>query len=242
MIVVGDVHGDLRSVVATIQRLGITGQNLIQVGDVGLGFMSKLRDISNLMVIDEIMQETRNMLYMIRGNHDNPEFWDIDWTTVYGIKNVVLVKDYSVIEIENKQVFFLGGGISIDRLARTEGVNYWKDEVVVLDEEKIKLCENADTIITHIAPTICYPSSLNNMVEGYIYNEAKLGRDLKTELEEERKIMDTIQDSTSASEWYYGHYHRNNVEIIGDIKYVCVDILQMYDTEKGDYLVKEYIY
>lgn len=237
MIIIGDVHGDLRSIVATIERLGIYGQNLIQVGDVGLGFMSKERDFSNLEIINEIMIERRCMLYLIRGNHDNPSFWNKE-NDIYS--NVILVPDYSLLEIDSKKVFFLGGAISIDRLNRVEGINYWKDEIVILDMDKAQLAKEADIIITHISPSICFPHSLNALVNEYINAEKKAGvsTSLANELTLERGIMDVIRNISPAKEWYYGHYHRNNVEIIDDKKYVCVDILQMYDTIKEDYINK----
>jgi len=74
------------------------------------------------------------------------------------LKNIEFVKDYSLLNINNENVFFIGGSISIDR-HRRNFLTHW-------EEEKIKTLENfdflengtkIDTVVTHNAPSSFYP-------------------------------------------------------------------------------------
>ena len=97
MILLGDIHGRLSIIINFIQKNDIDNENIIQVGDFGLGFDSYLTDIENLDKLNNILSKKNNKLYALKGNHDNPEFWngrlDNKWS------NIKLVKDYSILEI-----------------------------------------------------------------------------------------------------------------------------------------------
>lgn len=73
MIFIGDTHG-IRPVFEVIDKNKIENSNLIHVGDFGLGFEEITKDVNNLKILDEMLIETNNYLYVIRGNHDNPIF------------------------------------------------------------------------------------------------------------------------------------------------------------------------
>lgn len=238
MIILGDVHGDLRSIPYQMIKHGIYGQSIIQVGDLGLGFYPMKNDIDNLTVLDEIMREHRCTFYAIRGNHDNPVYWEMGFINT---PNVKLVEDLSLLEIEGKKVFFCGGAISIDRLARVVGRDYWKEEEVDFDLEDLRKLSGAEIIITHTAPTYAFPRELNSLVDTWIEIEKRHGNDLALELTFERTQMNNIglNFKDTAKEWYYGHFHRNNAEYIDGVNYVCVGILSMYDTTKGDFIIPE---
>ena len=97
MIFVGDTHG-IRPIFNIIEYNSIRGSNLIHVGDFGLGFQDIIRDVKNLLTLDEMLLETNNILYVIRGNHDCPIFWDKSkGLNLPKFKNLRLIEDYSVI-------------------------------------------------------------------------------------------------------------------------------------------------
>ncbi|NLU96295.1 metallophosphoesterase [Chitinophaga sp. Ak27] len=234
MVIIGDLHGGYPEILYKIKKFGLEKTAFIQVGDWGLGFQHKELDIKVLSQIDKFLREKENHLYILRGNHDNKWFWD-HWDT-FNLRNVKLVQDYEVLEIENQRVFFIGGGISIDRLSRTPGNDYWPDEEIQFDEALLKsaCAQGIDIAISHIAPKETWPYTFDPIVLNFIVKEMAAGKDLATDLENERQIMSQIYSYLKAAgcrEWYYGHYHESHMEERDGLIFRCVAIQEMYDTK-----------
>lgn len=251
MIYVGDLHGNWRNLIARIAREDIHDKNFMQVGDLGLGFQSIEKDLHNLEILNQVMEERNCMFYAIRGNHDNPDFfmddlhYHLGYTPASNLEqlyNIKLVSDGTILDVENKNILCIGGGISIDRSHRAKGIDYWEEEEVnSLAAFKMLLDNNApsvDVVVTHIAPTFTFPIKLNRLCHHYIqeetFNANWKNHDLKKELNTERKIMDDINDivSDTAKDWYYGHYHQSNLEKIGTTNFRCLNIDEWYDDQK----------
>lgn len=238
MVVVGDLHGALKEMAHKLDKYKFWGQDIVQVGDFGLGFLKREQDIANLTVINSILQLHNTKLYIVRGNHDDPYFWsEFDGR----FSNIDLVKDWSTRTIEANKVLFVGGGISIDRRQRTEGVSYWKDEEVrwpTNEEWKNIEAFGPEIIVSHIAPTIAFPREVNDLVREYAeiekYHDSS--SDLLLELSMERMKVDGILPLPSVTHWYYGHYHRNNVESVSGVEFRCLGISSWWDTNKKDYI------
>jgi hypothetical protein len=54
---------------------------------------------------------------MIRGNHDDPYYFN---NKVFSYSNVELLEDYTILTVGNDNILCVGGAISIDRLYRLE--------------------------------------------------------------------------------------------------------------------------
>lgn len=234
MIIIGDLHGGYPEILYKIKKFGLTKTVFIQVGDWGLGFQHKELDIKALSQIDKFLREKENHLHILRGNHDNKWFWD--HRDAFNLQNTKLVQDYEVLEIENQRVFFIGGGISIDRLSRTSGKDYWPDEEIQFDEALLKsaCAQGIDIAISHVAPKETWPYTFDPIVLNFIVKEMAAGKDLATDLENERQIMSRIYSYLKAAgcrEWYYGHYHESHMEERDSVIFRCVAVQEMYDTK-----------
>lgn len=243
MYLIGDTHG-LRPVFSIVDRLKLTGQNLVHVGDFGLGFVSIAQDLKNLEATDEMLMDTNNHLYVIRGNHDNPIFWDRSkGLNLPRLHNLHLVDDYSVIKIEGKNVLFIGGATSIDRRPRMDDVPYpswWADEIFKLDPEKLGKIFNRDVkidvVVTHTAPSFCYPiGSKNDLVDSYVAIEKAHGEDLRFELEHERGLVDTLYNDLTMlynqrpTHWFYGHFHSSRETKKDGTLFKLLNINEVYE-------------
>lgn len=111
-----------------------------------------------------------------------------------------------VYTIDNKKIFTMGGGTSIDRWRRKEGLSWWPQEIPSDDElnEGIKNLDKhdwkVDYVITHEAP-----NSIHDLVIGP-YAEKK--HDKLT------CYLESLLPDLQFNKWYFGHYH--NEEIFGD--------------------------
>jgi predicted phosphodiesterase len=232
MIIIGDLHGGYPDILYKIKKFQLEKTVFIQVGDWGLGFQHPDLDIRALHQIDKFLTSQQNQLYIVRGNHDNKWFWDN--RDRFSFDAIKLVQDYEVMTIGHRKILFIGGGISIDRLGKIPGQGYWPDEELYFDAPLLQAAcaDGINTMITHIAPKEAWPYTLSPLVHHYIEKEYAAGRDLTSELENERQVMSHIYAAVKAAgcqEWYYGHYHESNVEIKDEIIFRCVAIQEMYD-------------
>lgn len=227
MIMIGDLHGEYINLLYRITKLEITNTTFIQVGDFGLGFHDLNYDLQTLTGLDKFLMKSNNKLYIVRGNHDNPFFWN-HRQELY-LKNIFFAQDYDVLTIEDQKVLFIGGGISIDRINRTPGKDYWKEEEFILNEELLnKACATEiDIVVTHIAPDNVWPYLFTPVVNHYISREPRLATALKLERRNMRIVYEKVIQA-GCKRWYYGHYHQSMVEEKEGVKFRCLDIGEMH--------------
>ncbi len=191
-------------------------------------------------MMDAALMELNIHLYAIRGNHDFKIFWDKSMgLQLPKLHNIHLVEDYTIKEIEGKNIFFCGGAISIDRLPRQLDIpiSWDKNERFVFDENKLNHVlashtKNIDIVITHTPPHFCEPIGSNVIVNYYHDLELKEGNNLKRELHMERhevsSLYNIIRDSNKLSYGFYGHMHKHYFLEEHDVKYIGLGINELY--------------
>ena len=141
----------------------------------------------------------------IDGNHENFEMLYNLPTVDFGGSIAHKVDDgiYHLIRgevynIDGKKFFVFGGASSHDKELRTEGKNWWKDEMPNEQEysnaEKNLKKNNSkfDYVITHAAPT-------SIQVEiAPIYEINKL-----------TEFLEKIRNGVVCKKWFFGHYHKD---------------------------------
>lgn len=230
MIIIGDTHS-VRKVYTLIEDSGRQETNFIHVGDFGLGFQDLKKDIHNLLLLDSMLSDLDNHLYVIRGNHDFKAFWN-KGVELPEFTHLHLMDDYSTEIIEKKKVLFVGGAISIDRTARFHDNSWDINEEFVLDEEKAQAIEDIDVVITHSSPLFCPPYGWNDLVDYYHNEERKItGKDLKEELLVEReklsRLFDILKEKNNIDVWYYGHFHSHLEHEEDNTKFVGLAINEL---------------
>lgn len=229
IIVSGDIHGDFNVLVYKLcMQYGMTNTLLIVAGDCGFGFMKK-------GYYDEIarqnykrMKQSNNWIVFVRGNHDDPSYFD---GIVFKRERFVAVPDYSVITVCNHVILCVGGAISVDRGYRKATMRnaYWPDEMPVFDAEKLKAITSQftiDTVITHTAPSFC------ELFQKDFPEEFLVGDDtLLSDMKKERAVMDNLHEALLAQghpliHWFYGHFHQSRNANIGGILFAMLDIME----------------
>jgi hypothetical protein len=227
LIFLGDIHGDWNQLFYYIEDKDITNCYIISVGDVGIGFKYKL-EYEHVMCekINSILAE-RNLHFLgIRGNHDNPAFF----TSKSKIKmdHFELLEDYSLLSYRNKTIQLIGGAVSVDRIGRKLGISYWLDEGVKLKKRK---CKKVDVLVTHTAPSFCFPQQFNEIVYGWAKEDAHLLKDLT----KERAVLDEIFKICSPSLHIYGHFHTSKTEEINECKHRLLDINELWEYNQQNF-------
>jgi predicted phosphodiesterase len=191
--------------------------DIVHVGDSGMGFSTEKVTNSKFQTINKTLKRKNQRLFIVRGNHDDPSYWP------RSVGNIQLVEDYAKAEFKNGKVcLFIGGGISIDRCSRKEGVSYWKGEPTPSPTCDIS---DVDVVIAHDCPSwINHPSStLRVNYPSFCRDDADLMKDAKAQ----RETMDDIYHKASPSTWIYGHYHNYDKNFETDCDFYCLNIYEM---------------
>ena len=220
---IGDTHGDHKGIMMKIAKYKITDSVFIHVGDFGIGFIEEHKDLHNLNVLNEHFVEANNMLYVIRGNHDNPKFFD----GYYQLSNVKLMPDYSVIELNGNKILLVGGAISIDRKQRLSRMQtdasygrktelFWHDERFILKKEISDKLRDIKYVVSHTSPKFAYPNNLmygySEIVHEFAAKDSSLYNDLDNERDEITKLYDSLVANNKIENWIYGHFHSSKLE------------------------------
>lgn len=217
----GDNHGEWNTLFALIDSKSIADCYIISVGDLGIGFKYKKEyEYSQSEKLSDFFKEKNINFFGIRGNHDNPVFFK--GKDRICLENFELIADYSVFEYKSKLIQFIGGAISIDRSGRKQGVSYWENECVVFNKEA---CQKVDILVTHTAPSWCFPQQFNEMVYGWAREDAYLLEDLT----DERHVMDAIFKICNPKQHFYGHFHSSRVEKINGCTSRLLAINEIYE-------------
>lgn len=247
VIISGDIHGDFNELVFKLCiQYQMTDTLLVVAGDCGFGFEKKEYYEHMLRRNAKRLNEANNWIVFVRGNHDNPAYFD---GTTFKHKRMMCVPDYTVLQACDHTILCVGGAISIDRKVRTEAWDkkkakhgfdtnstdgiprsyYWSDESPVYDEKKmvaIHSTYNVDTVITHTAPSYCELQTKGGLTRWAADDPALL-----TDIQAERATMDQLlhrlqADDHPVSHWYYGHFHQSWHSAIDGILYRMLDIME----------------
>lgn len=219
LLFLGDHHGEWDFVFDIIKTKKIENCYIICVGDGGEGFISKDKQLRQFDVLNNRFKKYNIEYKSIRGNHSDPSYFQ--GLNRVSLSNFELIEDYTLMEYDDKKIQFIGGAVSIDRTSRTEGRSYWEDEVVKFDREK---CKEVDILITHTAPSWCFPQQFNELVYGWALEDAYLIGDLSNE----RAIMDEIFKLCKPYLHLYGHFHSSWTEEINGCKHKLLDINEIW--------------
>ena len=197
----------------------------IVAGDCGIGF-NKPKYYEDLFTkFNNILSYNNTYIVFVRGNHDDPAYFDGERINYSNIK---AVPDYSVISANSLNILCVGGAISLDRtwrIKQEERINrfsiskkkqlYWKDEAPVFDKEAIENIAKdikIDCVVSHSAPSFVEPESHNGLDE-WQQEDSKLADDLKEERKTLDRVFETLRDcGTKPTYWAYGHFDNFFIE------------------------------
>lgn len=195
---VGDIHGNesvIRDVIAKYPTCKI-----IQVGDFGIGFETFTVDFLQFQ--------------FIRGNHDNP----------FICQEISTCHDTYFYDHENS-ILFISGAESIDKHLRVEGVSWWKDEELSLNEmyKLLSDLENLPTpkmVVTHDAPSKYVESVFGSIL--YRPNNSRTSVFLD-------HVLGVWTDRGNVPEyWIHGHYHKSNRCTYNGVRMISLGIDEVF--------------
>ena len=249
VIVLGDVHRRWEEAARAIDRAGLYGRTIIQVGDFGLGFGDLDRERQQVAALGAALYRRRNRLLIVRGNHDNPALFRAPTELAGGA--IRLTPDYSLETVEGRKVLLVGGAISVDRRLRRVGRSYWPDEAFVLDLTRLAALDlsDLDAVITHTAPGVApppldrynhfiaiaaapAPSRYRAALQRLYTRDETLADDVGAERRALDALYRAIRTRTAIPHWIYGHFHHHATAVYEDTRFTALSKLQMLEIGK----------
>ena len=226
MIFSGDWHGKFEAVKAIINKMDLCDDDIIQVGDFGVGF--NFNDLEILAILNNYLLERNLRVYAFRGNHDDIRYFlgkYFNW-----FSNLHLVPDYTVLELQGHRTLCIGGALSIDRLrmkremAKEEAAGslpiYFESERFNLDVKRLEEMRDIDILATHTAPSYCLPfdKGLTDPLDIWLPEE------LVTERQQLDSVMDVLLQNNSIEKHFYGHFHKSYLTEDRNVVHCCLGI------------------
>lgn len=237
IVFLGDIHGNIRHITDFLARN--TNTCLFVCGDIGFGFPELSVSYIRLLIdkrFNEMLTIRNNYVVFIRGNHDNPAIFK-DKTIRRKLQSsdgrFKVIDDYTQVTVEDNEgvqtsVLCIGGGTSIDRAYRTQGITYWKDEEV--EYEQYRSLRNPDVLCTHTIMRYAIPLKDEATFSRMINRDPKL----MTDLVEEDKTMKKIYDYYKPRAWVHGHFHFSHDTTFEETHIRGLDVYEFYKYKKEE--------
>lgn len=229
---VGDVHGDHNIIPNFLKANQLSNCAIIQLGDFGIGFESEHNENKRMLYLNNRLKVYNSDLYVLSGNHDDPAYFRNE----YNQSNLYLLKHYTVLTFNNViNILFIGGATSVDRTTRrgywdpSKTHDYWKDEVLVVDNEKLAEIKDIDIVCTHTSPDFVFPLSKGG-IKHYLHADSELENDLNVERANMTHIFNTlVGNGNKIKSWYYAHFHNSKTDYINYVKFCLVNVNEVVE-------------
>ncbi len=235
---IGDPHGI--DIIYNILNSYINENNMLDnsilffCGDNGIGFDTAEETHKKLELCNEFAIKHNLHLILVRGNHDNPYFYNE--SNILNKSNITLVEDYTIVKTYDNNVLCIGGSISVDRTNRALNKTWWNKEEIIpindeIENELSNLNFNIDIVCSHNCPTYEKPKNIDKYNQGEIVDnwsvwDSKLLDDNFIDRSKMNAIHEVLQAKlkNNLKYWIYGHYHNHYESIRTHPKFICLDM------------------
>lgn len=220
----GDNHGNLRWAQYVLPKFAEAGvREVWQVGD--FGYWGGHKGYFYLNEVNELLSSLNMDLIVVPGNHEQwsllKEYWDENPDTPFIVRtNIGIVPRGFTFQKYGRNVYTFGGAPSIDFQYRTEGADWWLDELPTV-EERERLLEKAkeyveqvgqvDVFLAHDIPDIDIhdiPDSLATILTSNPMGWPNIALKYAAH---GREILTPFYEITAPRLWVNGHYHSYGV-------------------------------
>lgn len=205
--IIGDIHGKFYDYQA--YSLNNAPLKSIQVGDFGIGFAAD-RWHDNVAAWQESSPGHR----FIRGNHDDPA-------------RCKQMPGYIPDGLVENDVMYVGGAWSIDWAWRAEGVSWWRDEELSIQEFELLI-----DVYAQARPRIMFTHDGPDAVTNAMFIKSGLaigGSNAKKINTRTGMALQAMLDIHEPDFWVFGHWHHTMQYRYGRTHFVCLGELDYVD-------------
>lgn len=253
---VGEVYGMIADFADDIVSKH-TNSLIFVAGNLGVGTYDPAMTKMELFYLEDICRKKGNIVVAVRGNRDNPMFFENLEKKSKAIKdyltNVLFIDDYSIVETSIGNILCIGGSISIDRSLRKK-VNDDFDEggMIWFENEGVKQIDLTPIYDDSNAPEDEEKEDINPFAQVIKNKKIKIilshtapiftipdKNDTKDDIDKEGEYLLDVYNflndhDNSARYWIYGKYSSNinTNNMLSGIKY---NLVARYSPNIKDY-------
>lgn len=227
--VCGDIHGKFAELVVNLERYKIQDSAIIILGDCGFGFENPgYYPHIYQKKLKKKLDKYNNIILCIRGNHDDPRFYD-DPEFIPDLPRIKTLPSNTLLNILGYSILCVGGAISIDRKDRIDENTkikpdhpkcYWENEKIDYIEDIESIDCRVDVVLSHTAP-ISYDPPL--------FRDSRMDEGLWEDILESRNYLEKINSRIKPKRWYYGHFHNSYSGSTGCTIWRCLSELEILE-------------
>ena len=187
---VGDVHGQFEELYKLLKT--IDADIVCCVGD--FGYWPNMRNYTI-----GVLKSYDNPIYWCDGNHEDFESLNKIWTDRVPtpiLDNVFYMPRGSHITVEGKNILFMGGAESHDKMRRTPGYDWFPEEIISRADIDALPNIEVDTVVSHTIPTYFKVGALASLDRG---NDPS------------RPALNLVFKKYKPRKWYAGHWHEYTI-------------------------------
>ena len=225
---IGDIHGDFQKLQQMIKPYINTV--FIVAGDCGFGFYNTKEEhiIKMLKSTWNQFLEKRNLtLLFIRGNHDLPMMF----TDELFSDRFRLLRDYSMVTVDNTRILCVGGAVSVDRRFRNTDKDWWIDEEMYRPD--LFLHVDIDIVCAHTANRDWITHLLPPMPD-WLKISFDVDKKLTPDSQRENKLCEDLIHLFKPKYWIHGHYHVSGRSNYEGTEIISLNCNELYEFRKDD--------
>lgn len=213
--IAGDWHANLDWALEALNaahHAGIT--RILHVGDFGWWPRDR-QGVRYLSAINLRCMKLGIHLYPIAGNHEDWERWD---TAQSELPHIHLLPRTGLANVGGRAVAWLSGAASIDRDYRTQGVDWFAEELPTEEDvQSISAVGDVDVLLTHEAPLI----ATTNVALGRINNPLGIPKHLREYSHIGAQRVQRVSEALNPELHAHGHWHTPETQDFSEVGSRC---------------------
>lgn len=156
----------------------------------------------------------KTQVYWCDGNHE--DHWALKSLRndrIHKVKpNVFYMKRGSVLTLpDGRNVLFMGGADSIDKMYRRIGYDWFPEEVITQSDIENLPDEDIDIVISHTCPELMN----QHLIKKGVFTEKFV--------DPSQKALTYIWERYTPRLWFFGHFHTNMTIETGYTRFICLN-------------------